>query len=145
MKTKQCFKCKRYKEINSFYKHPQMKDGTLNKCKACNKKDVRENYRKRLDKYKLYERKRSQDPIRKIYVLNQARKRNKTFPGKKKARRLLQEALRKEIIRRPNICEKCQEMRKVQGHHVDYRRPLFVKWLCFQCHRKEHGQLTYEK
>ena len=45
MNTKKCFGCDLDKNIEDFYKHKQMKDGRVNKCKDCNKKDVRDNYK----------------------------------------------------------------------------------------------------
>ena len=64
MNTKICFKCEQEKELTAFYKHPQMADGHVNKCKECNKKDVQENYRKNLDHYREYERSRLHNPER---------------------------------------------------------------------------------
>lgn len=40
---KKCFKCELVLPIDDFYKHKQMGDGHLNKCKTCTKNDVKNN------------------------------------------------------------------------------------------------------
>ena len=40
---KKCFKCGLEKELTQFYKHKEMSDGHLNKCKECAKKDTANN------------------------------------------------------------------------------------------------------
>ena len=63
---KKCFKCHTEQPIENFYKHPQMLDGRVNKCKVCNKNDVRENYSRRKDYYSQYDRDRQRLSIKRI-------------------------------------------------------------------------------
>lgn len=50
MKTKVCFKCQKEKLLSEFYKHAEMGDGHLNKCKYCTRRDTKDDYyRKRSD------------------------------------------------------------------------------------------------
>lgn len=42
--SKICFKCNIEKPLNEYYKHQQMGDGHLNKCKDCTKSDTKKRY-----------------------------------------------------------------------------------------------------
>jgi hypothetical protein len=50
------------------------------------------------------------------------------------ARQTLKNAILLGKIRRPDRCEACGELAKVEGHHEDYTRPFWVEWLCRECH-----------
>lgn len=44
---------------------------------------------------------------------------------------------RGKLVKKP--CESCGNP-KVEAHHEDYTKPLYVKWLCRSCHMKLHGR-----
>jgi hypothetical protein len=55
---KKCFKCNINKNLTEFYRHSEMKDGYVNKCKECNKQDVRRNYSYNKQHYQKYDKNR---------------------------------------------------------------------------------------
>lgn len=64
---KKCFKCDVLQPIDNFYKHRQMSDGHINKCKSCNKLDVRRNYSLKKDYYKQYDQNRQRYNFSRIF------------------------------------------------------------------------------
>jgi hypothetical protein len=136
--TKVCFKCGLNLSLEEFYRHPQMGDGRLNKCKGCTKKDVAGNYQGNRKYYQEYEKKRCQTEERKKKALIYQQRRRKRFPEKEKARLLVSRAVKTgKIARAP--CEVCGSPDS-EAHHTDYLKPLEVRWLCFKHHREAHGQ-----
>lgn len=144
--AKQCFKCQRIKPIDDFYRHPQMADGRLGKCKECNKVDVQQNYAARREQYSEYERVRNCTPKRRAKRQDYQRKMRAAYPEKNAARQAVSRAVRSGKLVRPDFCGQCGNVGKAQAHHTDYRRPLDVLWLCFTCHREHgHGQQVTQK
>ncbi len=63
------------------------------------------------------------------------------FPEKWDARAKLRYAVKVGKIIKPVHCEKCDEIKKLHGHHEDYSKPLDVMWLCIRCHNERHAYL----
>lgn len=144
---KKCFKCHEAKALDDFYKHPNMGDGHLNKCKSCTKQDVQarnaallatpeglnaERARGR-DKYaRLYAKPRP-PTLGKREVQRQWITRN---PEKRAAHNAVTYALKSgRLVRQP--CEVCNDP-KSEAHHDDYSKPLVVRWLCKPHHAEHH-------
>ena len=130
---KECFKCGERKPLDRFYKHSQMADGHLGKCKECTKMDAHENREKRLEYYRAYDRERGnrQPP-------GYGKKYNKDYPIKYGAITLVNNYVRDGKLIRAECCESCGKQGRLHGHHDDYARPLDVRWLCGACHRRWH-------
>lgn len=154
MTHKVCFKCKSIKPLGEFYKHPRMADGHVNKCKECNKKDVRENRSLKIDYYRDYDKKRGMEPhrveARNLYqnsaegktVIKKIRSRwIEKNPIKRAAQIMVGNAVRDGRITKPVSCESCGiSPKRLHGHHDDYAQPLIVRWLCPKCHKAWHDE-----
>jgi hypothetical protein len=140
--SKPCIKCGETKPLESFYKHPMMHDGRLNKCAECIKADVRANRAARIDYYRAYDRARANEPHRKADRIARAkaaaRPRPETDPLKRQARVILGNALRDGKVVKSPECEICSISGDLHGHHEDYNKPLEVLWVCAGCHAFIH-------
>lgn len=146
---KVCRSCGLTKAISDYYKHPQMKDGHLNKCKECQKASTLDARNRNPEYYKEYDRKRAMLPhrveARKEYAETDAGKAayrrahvksTAKFPNRQKARYAVSNALRDgRLSREP--CFVCGI--EAEAHHPDYDRPLDVVWLCNAHHRQAHA------
>ena len=134
---KTCFKCKKTLPISDFYKHSQMKDGHLNKCKECTKKDMyNDRHFNRRKEILAFDRERANQPHRKEAKAEIYKKWKEQNPERRAAQTKLGSALRsKKIEQLP--CFICGE--KAEAHHPDYSRPLDVVWLCSAHHKQAHA------
>ena len=132
--TKKCFKCGIEWPLIYFYKHPQMKDGHLNKCKKCARRYVNKNTVDKAEYYKEYDRKRAKEPERLAFNAANTKRWRKENPIAAKAHSAVNNAIRaKKLIKKP--CCVCGEI-KVHAHHEDYSKPLDVVWVCAYHHRQ---------
>jgi len=136
---KQCFKCGKWKALDEFYRHPEMADGYLGKCKECTKKDNTENRKRNVEYYRSYDRRRFRNPKRRACVYRRNKQHRLDNPGKYAARTTVGNAIRDGRLT-PQPCEHCGNI-FVEAHHPDHSKPLEVIWLCKACHTAEHQRL----
>lgn len=130
---KKCFKCGDTKPIDQFYKHSQMGDGHLNKCKDCTKLDVKTQRQANPEHYREYDRTRGNrqgyEYTKKYRALN---------PDKTKAHHMVNNRVHRGTMVKKTECEECGSTFAIEAHHEDYSKPLDVTWLCSACHKKRH-------
>lgn len=150
MKT--CRKCGEPKPLDEFYAHKNMADGRLSKCKCCAKQDAKAYREASIERYRAYDRGRSQLEHRRCarseyQQSDRGRERcmaaRRAYlernPEKRAAHIITWNAIRDGVlIRQP--CEECGEPR-AEAHHDDYSKPLDVRWLCGRHHRQHHAAL----
>lgn len=146
---KRCFKCLCEKPFAEFYRHAQMGDGHLNKCKECTKRDVSMHRQANLEQARQYDKLRAAMPHRVAaradykqteagrQAARKARRASELrYPDRRAARIALGNAVRDGRIQ-PWPCEVCGD--KAHAHHASYDAPLLVTWLCPPHHKAAHA------
>lgn len=132
--VKRCFKCLSEKEISEFYRHPQMADGHLNKCKECTRADVTAHRTRNLERIRHYDRERGKRA--------EARSRRdwyaKANPVQVWASSVVNRRWRFKEFRRSAACGDCGTSENIRLHHDDYMLPFVVRALCATHHRLWH-------
>lgn len=140
--SKKCFKCKTIKPLDEFYKHSQMADGHVNKCKSCNKIDVTNNRNAKIDYYRAYDLKRAKNPERYKAAAAINKEWRQNDKRRIKCHNAVTRAIRSgKLIRQP--CIRCGNEKSL-AHHEDYDQPLLIMWLCQPCHKQRHKEILKE-
>jgi hypothetical protein len=137
--VKKCITCGEGKELSEFYKHSAMADGHLNKCIGCCRAYARQRRLEKPERVRSIDRNRSRKPARRSDAIVKQRDQRRRNPEKERARRAVSYAVKVGKLVRPEKCA-CGSDDRIEAHHEDYSRPLDVEWLCFRCHRTDHGQ-----
>ena len=147
-KQKKCFKCGEIKLLSDFYKHPRMADGHVNKCKECNKKDVRENLQKNNEHYSAYDKERLKDKTSERYIKKLAwgREYHHKNKHKRSAQTKVSTAVRNGTLLKSEFCECCGSPSNIHAHHSSYSKEMWtvVTWLCGKCHVRLHKDFEYK-
>jgi hypothetical protein len=137
--SKKCFKCGSVKPLTDFYKHSEMADGHLNKCKICAKSDVAKHRDENIDRIRKYDRQRGKLAHR-IKLRTEV---TRAWRAEDSRRQVAHNAVRRAIINGSIIkspCIRCGNEKSV-AHHEDYDKPLDVVWLCQPCHKQRHKEI----
>jgi len=141
---KKCFKCSLEKPLDEFYKHKQMPDGHLNKCKSCTKNDVkkRENILRQNIDYIEKERKRGREKYYRLnYVINKPNKENK-----KNHTQNYKNKYPEKILVKSKLGKKLKAKEGFNLHHWSYNieHALDVIELSIKEHNFLHRHMVYD-
>lgn len=137
---KPCIRCKRVLPLSDFYAHPRMADGHLNKCKECQKREVKKARAANVTHYREYDREREQSTERKAQKATARQRYRRKHRQAVRAHNAVQRAVAAGTLVPAKTCEGCGKpngttrRERLHAHHDNYAKPLEVRWLCARCH-----------
>ncbi len=143
---KQCFKCNQVKPLSEYYKHAQMGDGHLNKCKSCTRQDVKKQYDINILSPELYE-KEKQRQREKYYRLSYKEKHKRTPEQKKQIMKRYEDRYPEKKACR-SLCSQLKPKTKGNNlHHWSYNtiHAKSVIELSQKDHFTAHRFLVYDQ
>ena len=121
-----CYLCKEQKGPEDFNKDRTRPSGLMSRCRDC-------------DRERTKAKRRTDEGRAKMVVDSRRWKRANKI--KENAHKAVARALKAGKLSRPDTCSRCPSDEHIQGHHPDYQQPLFVIWLCRDCHTNLHREL----
>ena len=138
--SKICFKCNIEYPLSNFYKHSQMKDGHLNKCKLCTKQDANNHRSENLEKIREYDRQRGKNKDRLKHSAEMTKRWRAEDSRRMKSHIAVAKAIRNGVLLKQN-CSICGSEKSL-AHHESYDNPLEVIWFCQMHHKQRHKELA---
>lgn len=152
MFEKKCIRCGDYKPLSEFYKHKQMGDGHLNKCKECCKAVAKEREEKlRNDpEWMEKERDRGRRKYHRLYGGPDSKPRTKMSKAdERESKRISTKKYREKYPEKYHAVIKSQRMKKdgLHTHHWSYKEENAkdVFFLNYADHAFIHRQLSYDE
>jgi hypothetical protein len=154
---KRCTDCNIEKPLDQFHESSSGKYGKASSCVTCRaiaakkyRAENREVVSKRAHIYNQSEqgKKWRKEYQRRPHVVKKIKRASltykDTFPGKRRAAKKVQMAVRNGLLIKPSGCQICKSKEKLIGHHEDYKKIYDVVWMCHICHARHHFGKTKE-
>lgn len=122
---KRCPQCDTIKPLAEFYTWPSQASGLSWYCRPCIQAYDRARPRQRKDQQK-----------HRAQIARWKRTHRDRMRLTNLGNYYVTQAIRKGLLVRPDTCEECGKVGRIDAAHADYARLLDVRWLCRSCHMR---------